>query len=227
MITEGALLFVAAQTGFIDGPRVLATMAHDRWLPRRFSYLSTRLVTQDGVMAMGLAAARGSHRHRRQRRSAGGPVRHQCLRDLHPVAARNEHALVERAQNRTRMGAQAPHQRHRMRLHAFDSAHHARLEVQPGRMGHHRDHQRAGRPMLRRARPLRACRARDEKTRSRHSAQALHRESGRAGPARSRCSYRGHPGQRFQWPRPRDAAANRGAISQAVPQHGIRRRQRS
>jgi hypothetical protein len=57
MITEGALLFVAAQTGFIDGPRVLATMAHDRWLPRRFSYLSTRLVTQDGVMAMGLAAA--------------------------------------------------------------------------------------------------------------------------------------------------------------------------
>jgi amino acid transporter len=56
LITEGALLFVAAQTGFIDGPRVLATMAHDRWLPRRFSYLSTRLVTQDGVMAMGLAA---------------------------------------------------------------------------------------------------------------------------------------------------------------------------
>jgi len=56
LLTEGALLFVAAQTGFIDGPRVLATMAHDRWLPRRFSYLSTRLVTQDGVLAMGLAA---------------------------------------------------------------------------------------------------------------------------------------------------------------------------
>jgi amino acid transporter len=56
LLTEGALLFVAAQTGFIDGPRVLATMAHDRWLPRRFSYLSTRLVTQDGVLAMGLSA---------------------------------------------------------------------------------------------------------------------------------------------------------------------------
>src|ERR1700733_8687361 len=56
LITEGALLFVAAQTGFIDGPRVLATMAHDRWFPRRFSYLSTRLVTQDGVLAMGFAA---------------------------------------------------------------------------------------------------------------------------------------------------------------------------
>ena len=40
LLTEGALLFVAAQTGFIDGPRVLATMAHDRWLPRRLSHLS-------------------------------------------------------------------------------------------------------------------------------------------------------------------------------------------
>jgi amino acid transporter len=56
LITEGALLFVAAQTGFVDGPRVLATMAVDRWLPRRFSNLSARLVTQDGIVAMGLAA---------------------------------------------------------------------------------------------------------------------------------------------------------------------------
>jgi amino acid transporter len=56
LITEGALLFVAAQTGFLDGPRVLATMAADRWLPRRFSQLSSRLVTQDGVLAMGGAA---------------------------------------------------------------------------------------------------------------------------------------------------------------------------
>ncbi|MDO8431398.1 MAG: APC family permease [Candidatus Binatus sp.] len=56
LLTEGALLFVAAQTGFVDGPRVLATMASDRWLPRRFSNLSARLVTQDGVVAIGLAA---------------------------------------------------------------------------------------------------------------------------------------------------------------------------
>src|SRR5712692_329135 len=56
LLTEGALLFVAAQTGFVDGPRVLATMASDRWLPRRFSNLSARLVTQDGVVAMGLAS---------------------------------------------------------------------------------------------------------------------------------------------------------------------------
>ncbi|HLX37625.1 MAG TPA: amino acid permease, partial [Candidatus Binataceae bacterium] len=56
LITEGALLFVAAQTGFIDGPRVLATMAHDHWLPHRLAHLSVRLVTADGVLAMGLGA---------------------------------------------------------------------------------------------------------------------------------------------------------------------------
>jgi hypothetical protein len=56
LMTEGALLFVAAQTGFVGGPQVLATMAMDRWVPRRFSYLSERLVTQDGVVAMGIAA---------------------------------------------------------------------------------------------------------------------------------------------------------------------------
>ena len=56
LLTEGALLFVAAQTGFVGGPQVLATMAIDRWVPRRFSNLSERLVTQDGVLAMGFAA---------------------------------------------------------------------------------------------------------------------------------------------------------------------------
>jgi amino acid transporter len=55
-MTEGALLFVAAQTGFVGGPQVLATMAMDRWVPRCSSYLSERLVTQDGVVAMGMAA---------------------------------------------------------------------------------------------------------------------------------------------------------------------------
>jgi len=57
LLTEGALLFVAAQTGFIDGPRVLATMAHDKWMPRRLAHLSLRLVTADGVLAMGIGAA--------------------------------------------------------------------------------------------------------------------------------------------------------------------------
>jgi Amino acid permease len=51
------LLFVAAQTGFVDGPRILAAMAVDEWVPRRFKLLSERLVTQNGVLTMGIGAA--------------------------------------------------------------------------------------------------------------------------------------------------------------------------
>jgi amino acid transporter len=57
LISEGALLFVAAQTGFVDGPRILAAMAVDEWVPRRFRILSERLVTQNGILTMGIAAA--------------------------------------------------------------------------------------------------------------------------------------------------------------------------
>jgi amino acid transporter len=56
LCAEGALLVVAAQTGFIDGPRVMANMALDGWLPRRFSSLSERLTTHYGIVLMGLAA---------------------------------------------------------------------------------------------------------------------------------------------------------------------------
>ena len=56
LISEAAILFVAAQAGFIDGPRVIANMANDRWLPSRFTLLSDRLVTQNGILLMGGAA---------------------------------------------------------------------------------------------------------------------------------------------------------------------------
>jgi hypothetical protein len=52
LVSEAALLFVAAQTGFIDGPRVLGNMAVDHWFPTRFSVLSDRLVTQNGILIM-------------------------------------------------------------------------------------------------------------------------------------------------------------------------------
>ncbi len=54
--SEAVLLLVAAQTGFIDGPRVMANMARDSWLPRRFAALSDRLTTQNGILVFGLAA---------------------------------------------------------------------------------------------------------------------------------------------------------------------------
>ena len=56
LISEAALLFVAAQTGFIDGPRIMANMAIDKWFPKKFASLSDRLVTMNGVLLMGVSA---------------------------------------------------------------------------------------------------------------------------------------------------------------------------
>jgi amino acid transporter len=56
LISEGALLFVAAQTGFLDGPRVLSNMAVDSWVPHRFAQLSERLVTKHGILLMGVSS---------------------------------------------------------------------------------------------------------------------------------------------------------------------------
>jgi amino acid transporter len=53
---EAGLLFVAANTGFLGGPSVLANMASDSWVPHKFRYLSTRLVTQNGILVLGSAA---------------------------------------------------------------------------------------------------------------------------------------------------------------------------
>lgn len=53
---EAGLLFVAANTGFLGGPAVLSNMAADSWVPHKFRYLSTRLVTQNGILVLGVAA---------------------------------------------------------------------------------------------------------------------------------------------------------------------------
>lgn len=56
MFSAAALLFIAAQAGFLDGPRVLANMALDRWFPARFASFSDRFVAQNGILLMGGAA---------------------------------------------------------------------------------------------------------------------------------------------------------------------------
>ncbi|MGH7523038.1 MAG: APC family permease, partial [Gemmatimonadales bacterium] len=56
LFAAAALLVVAAQAGFLDGPRVLANMAVDSWVPHRFASLSERLTTQNGIVLMGSAA---------------------------------------------------------------------------------------------------------------------------------------------------------------------------
>ncbi len=56
IFSEGALLLVAGQAGFLDGPRVMANMAVDYWFPHRFASLSSRFTIQNGVLLMGGAA---------------------------------------------------------------------------------------------------------------------------------------------------------------------------
>lgn len=53
---EAGLLVVAANTGFLGGPSVLANMAVDSWVPNRFRHLSSRLVIQNGVILFGISA---------------------------------------------------------------------------------------------------------------------------------------------------------------------------
>lgn len=56
LIFEAGILFVAANTGFLAGPTVLANMAVDNWLPRRFQLFSNRLVNSQGIIFYGISA---------------------------------------------------------------------------------------------------------------------------------------------------------------------------
>lgn len=56
LLSEAVILFVAAQTGFLGGPRILSNMALDRWFPFQFALLSERFVAQNGILLMGGSA---------------------------------------------------------------------------------------------------------------------------------------------------------------------------
>src|SRR2546430_3343658 len=56
LLSEALLLVVAGQAGFIDGPRVMANMAVDSYLPHRFIQLSDRLTMSYGVLLIGDAS---------------------------------------------------------------------------------------------------------------------------------------------------------------------------
>lgn len=56
LLLEAGLLVVAANTGFLAGPNVVANMASDEWMPKSFSSLSSRLVVKNGILFMAVAA---------------------------------------------------------------------------------------------------------------------------------------------------------------------------
>lgn len=64
MLSESALLIVAAQAGFIGGPKCLANMAYDSWVPHWFGSLSERLASHNGILLIGgagILALWGAH----------------------------------------------------------------------------------------------------------------------------------------------------------------------
>ncbi len=56
VLSEATLLVVAAQAGFIGGPKCLANMAHDSWVPHWFGSLSERLASHNGILLIGLSS---------------------------------------------------------------------------------------------------------------------------------------------------------------------------
>ncbi len=56
LLFEAGLLLVAANSGFLAGPNVVANMASDEWMPKSFSSLSSRLVVKNGILFMAIAA---------------------------------------------------------------------------------------------------------------------------------------------------------------------------
>jgi amino acid transporter len=56
LASEAGLLLIAAQAGFVDGPRVMANMAVDSWLPHQFAALSESLSMRNGVLLMSVTS---------------------------------------------------------------------------------------------------------------------------------------------------------------------------
>ncbi|MDB4967799.1 MAG: amino acid/polyamine/organocation transporter, superfamily [Myxococcales bacterium] len=56
LLAEAVLLVQAAQTGFVDGPRILGALSTDRFVPRRFARLNGRLAPAPGILLIAAAA---------------------------------------------------------------------------------------------------------------------------------------------------------------------------
>ncbi len=134
IFSEGALLLVAAQTGFVDGPRVMANMAVDYWFPHRFASLSDRLTMQNGVLLMGGAAILPPLLHRGPHLDARRHVLHQRLSDLLALPARHVPLLHPEPEEGTALEEAPAGPSHRPdRLPDHPDRHHAR-EVRPRRL---------------------------------------------------------------------------------------------
>lgn len=157
LLSEGLLLVVAAQAGFIDGPRVLANMALDNWMPRRFATLSSRLTTQNGIVLMGvLALVVLLYTH--------GDVRSLVVMYSINVFLTFSLSMLAmtiwtvKSAPSARIGAGGPGSSDRSAALRHGAGRHDDREVRRGRLDHHRGNHPAAGPVLPDPRPLPAGR---------------------------------------------------------------------
>ena len=157
LAAEAALLFVAAQAGFLDGPRVLANMALDSWMPHRFSQLSDRLVTKNGIYLMGLAAAASLIYTRWRHYDARRYVFHQCLHHVFADRAWHVAPLDSGTAQSAHLEKVVRHSRHRPRdVPQHSDCHHLR-KIQTRRLDQSGRDQWSRRALLRNPSPLSEC----------------------------------------------------------------------
>ena len=104
ILSEGALLFVAAQTGFIDGPRVMANMAIDSWLPAPLRLAVGAADHAERRAADGRRLHLAAVLHQRQDLHPGGHVLDQRLHDLLDLRDRHVHLFHQEPQARRTTG---------------------------------------------------------------------------------------------------------------------------
>jgi len=108
LVSEAALLVIAAQAGLWAVPRLLANMALGPLGFDPVRHLSDRLVTQNGVLLMGAAALTSCFLSRGSVPCWVVPLQHQRLHHLHPLPTRHGAALVAEPGDRAGLAEENP-----------------------------------------------------------------------------------------------------------------------
>ena len=225
LFSEGGLLVVAAQAGFIDGPRVLANMAVDSWAPHRFAALSERLTTHNGIMLMGVAALAALLY------TGGDVVKLVVMYSINVFLTFSlsmfgmARSYFEEAQGGAAL--ETPLRAVRRRLPALrdDPGDHQRREVRRGRLDHARGHRGAGRALFRDPQPLpdRRRQARGTLCPARLAARGRRPDTGRAGPDQA---DRGRPRRQLWRARDPHGAQRLPLLPRSLQEPGVRLRRR-
>ncbi len=91
---RGRAAVVAAQTGFVGGPQVLATMAIDRWVPETLRQSQRTSGDAGRCSRDGSGGFAGADRNGSAGSGSRRPLCDQRLRNLHPFATWDERPLV-------------------------------------------------------------------------------------------------------------------------------------